>query len=65
MFDKPGFDIAKEIHKTSPNQRIVIITTRSMEHLPKEQLDLAGSIYQEDIHLLCRTDFRVLCLFYN
>ncbi len=37
------------MHKTSPNQRIVIINTSSMEHLSKEQLDLAGSIDQEDI----------------
>ncbi len=42
LFGKSGFDIAKEIHKISPNQRIVITTTSSIEHVTKEQLDLAG-----------------------
>ncbi len=48
LIDKSGLDIAKEIHKTSPNQRIVIISTSSLEHVSKEQLDFAG-IDLEDI----------------
>ncbi len=48
LIDKSGLDIAKEIHKTSPNQRIVIISTSSIQYLSKEQLDFAG-IDQEEI----------------
>jgi hypothetical protein len=44
----PGLDVAKEIHKTSPNQRIVITTTGLREHISKEQLD-SGGIDHEDI----------------
>ncbi len=42
LFDMPGLDIAKEIHKKNPSQRIVIITTALIDRLPKEQLDSAG-----------------------
>ncbi len=42
LFDKFGLDIAKEIHKKNPKQRIVIVSTSSREHLPKEQLGFAG-----------------------
>ncbi len=42
LFDIPGLDIAKEIHKKNPNQRIVIITTSSREHILKGHLDIAG-----------------------
>jgi DNA-binding NarL/FixJ family response regulator len=42
LFDIPGLDIAKEIHKKNPSQRIVITTTISRELLSKEQLDSAG-----------------------
>jgi DNA-binding response OmpR family regulator len=48
LFDISGLDIAKEIHKTSPNQRIVIISNGSIQHLSKEQLYFAG-IGQEEI----------------
>jgi CheY-like chemotaxis protein len=42
LFDRPGLDVAKEIHKKNPSQRIVITTTILRERLPKEQLDSAG-----------------------
>ena len=42
LFDIPGLDIAKEIHKKNPSQRIIITTTILRERLPKEQLDSAG-----------------------
>ena len=42
LFDIPGLDIAKQIHKKNPGQRIVITTTILRERLPKEQLDSAG-----------------------
>ncbi|MBA3977781.1 MAG: response regulator [Nitrosopumilus sp.] len=42
LFDISGLDIAKEIHKNNPKQRIVIVSTSIREHLPKEQLDFAG-----------------------
>ncbi|HYO07173.1 MAG TPA: hypothetical protein VER14_09325 [Phototrophicaceae bacterium] len=37
-----GLDIAKEIRKKNPSQRIVITTTVLRERLPKEDLDSAG-----------------------
>ncbi len=42
LFDMPGLEVAKEIHKKNPTQRIVITTTVLRERLPKEQLDSAG-----------------------
>ncbi|MEJ7642912.1 MAG: hypothetical protein WKF36_12075 [Candidatus Nitrosocosmicus sp.] len=42
LFDIPGLDIAKEIHKKNPCQRIVITTTILRERLSKEQLDSVG-----------------------
>jgi CheY-like chemotaxis protein len=42
LSDAPGLDIAKEIHKKNPGQRIVITTTILTERLPREQLDSAG-----------------------
>jgi len=42
LFDIPGLDIAKEIPKKNPNQRIVIATTSLREHLSKEQLYSVG-----------------------
>ena len=42
LFDMPGLDIAKEIHKKNPSQRIIITTTILKERLPKEQLGSAG-----------------------
>lgn len=46
LFDRPGLDIAKEIHKKNPSQRIVITTTIMRERLSKEQLDSAGVDYE-------------------
>jgi DNA-binding response OmpR family regulator len=40
LYDIPGLDIAKEIRRKNPKQRIVITTTSSKEHLAKEHLDL-------------------------
>ena len=42
LWDMPGLDVAKEIHKKNPKQRIVITTTSSKEHLAKEHLDFVG-----------------------
>lgn len=42
LFDIPGLDIAKEIHKKIPNQMIVIVTTTSREHIFNGQLDISG-----------------------
>lgn len=42
LYDIPGLDIAKEIHRKNPKQRIVITTTSSIEHLDKEHLDVVG-----------------------
>ena len=42
LFDRPGLDIAKEIHKKNPDQRIVITTTILRERLSREQIDSAG-----------------------
>ena len=42
LIDIPGLDVAKEIRKRKPYQRIAIVTTRLREHLPKEQSGFAG-----------------------
>ncbi len=42
LFDIPGLDIAKEIHKKNPNQRIVFTITILRERLSKEHLDPVG-----------------------
>jgi DNA-binding response OmpR family regulator len=42
LFDIPGLDIAKEIHRKNPKQRIVIVTTCLRENLSKWQLDSVG-----------------------
>ena len=48
LFDIPGLDIAKEIHRKNPTQRIVITTTSSKELLSKEHLGFVG-VDHEDI----------------
>ena len=36
-----GLDLAKMVHDISPTQRIIVVTTTPMEHLPKNILKSA------------------------
>jgi DNA-binding response OmpR family regulator len=45
---KSGLDVAKEIRKKNPNQRIIITTTTPIENLPEPQLE-AANINKEEI----------------
>jgi CheY-like chemotaxis protein len=49
---KNGVDVAKEIRKKNPKQRIIITTTNQIENLPGTQLELVKDMDKVDILIL-------------